>query len=135
MTRLSGYAADTSVPVERSRAEIENVLKKYGCDAFVSGWSPDGAMIQFAYRGRSAKVAIPYPKEHSQAKLERAQRQRWRILLLLVKAQLESVRCGLQSFEEAFLPWMLLLDGSTVAETMIPQLPPAKERPRLEGRR
>lgn len=80
-------------------------------------------MVQFAYRGRSVKITVPYPQAPSEAKALQAQRQRWRILLLLVKAQIEAVECGLMKFDEAFLPWMLLRDGSTVYETMLPQLP------------
>lgn len=116
----SRYAAKTQVPVTRSKAELEQVLIRYGCDAFVAGWNQENAMVQFSYQGRNVKVIVPYPKEAS----ERVQRQRWRILLLLVKAQLEAVECGLMKFEEAFLPWMVLKGGATVYETMLPQLPP-----------
>ena len=49
--------------------------------------------------------------------------------MLLVKAQLEAIECGLMKFEEAFLPWMVLKDGKTVMETMVPQLPPAAHEP------
>lgn len=133
---MSRYAADTKVPVIQSRAEIERTLVRYGCDAFVSGWSGDGAMVQFGYKGRNVKVSVPYPKNVSGAKYDKAQRQRWRVLLLLVKAQLEAVESGLMPFEEAFLAWMVLQDGKTVMETMLPQLPPAVVPLRLkDGRR
>lgn len=125
----SRYAAHTKVPIERSRAEIERVLAKYGCDAFVSGWSNEGAIIQFSHKGRSVRISVPYDNENR----ERAERQRWRILLLLVKAQLEAVECGLLKFEEAFLPWMVLKSGATVYETMLPQLPAEAATLRLKG--
>jgi hypothetical protein len=120
---MSRYARRTEVPVTRSKAELEHVLLKYGCDAFVSGWNQENAMVQFSYQGRSVKVVVPYPKDCD----EREQRQRWRILLLLVKAQLEAVECGLMKFEEAFLPWMLLKNGATVYEVMAPELPAPKQ--------
>lgn len=123
----SHYAKDTKVPVDRSRGEIEHVLRKYGCTAFAFGWQIGAeAMIQFEYRGRNVKLTIAATKgAFGQAARERAERQRWRVLVLLVKAQIEAVENGLWSFEEAFLPWMLLGDGSTVAQKMLPQLPAA----------
>lgn len=126
------YAEATKVPIERSRAEIERVLQKYGCDAFAFGWSQTGAMVQFGYKGRQVKLDIDVPKGEDVREQRRA-RQRWRILLLLIKAQIEAVEIGLMSFEEAFLPWMLLENGSTVAQYMIPQLPAPKEAPRLKA--
>jgi hypothetical protein len=118
----SRYARDTKVPVTRSKAELEHVLTRYGCDAFVSGWNQENAMVQFSYQGRNVKVIVPYPKDAN----ERDQRQRWRILLLLVKAQLEAVECGLMKFEEAFLPWMVLKNGLTAYEVMAPEIPAPK---------
>lgn len=44
---MSRYAADTSVSVERSKAEIEKTLTRYGASAFAYGWEGDEAMIQF----------------------------------------------------------------------------------------
>lgn len=85
-------------------------------------------MVQFAYKGRNVMITVPYPKDSN----ERAQRQRWRILLLLVKAQIEAVECGLMKFEEAFLPWMVLKDGSTVFQRMLPELPAPSEVRRLK---
>jgi hypothetical protein len=32
------YAVGTSVPVDRSKAEIERLLIRYGADHFASGW-------------------------------------------------------------------------------------------------
>jgi hypothetical protein len=128
----SRYAKDTQVPVANSRAEVERVLIRYGCDAFVSGWSNEGAMVQFGYKGRNVKISVPYPANVAGKKFEQAQRQRWRVLLLLVKAQIEAVECGLVKFEEAFLPWIVLKDGSTVYQYVQPQLPAGTDRPRLK---
>lgn len=128
----SRYAQDTKVPVARSRAEIEETLQRYGCDAFAFGWSPQGAMVQFGYKGRAIKLDVPVPNGDG-VKEQRLARQRWRILLLLIKANIEAVEIGLVTFEQAFLSWMLLADGSTVAQKMIPQLPEPKETPRLRA--
>jgi hypothetical protein len=47
---------------------------------------------------------------------ERACRQRWRALGLVIKAKLESVESGIETFEKAFMPYLLLPDGKIVAE-------------------
>lgn len=125
----SKFAEKTRVPVTQSKAELERVLVRYGCDAFVSGWSQESAMVQFSYMGRNVQITVPYPKDAD----DRVQRQRWRVLLLLVKAQIESVECGLMKFEEAFLPWLVLKSGTTVYQTMLPELPTPSERPRLKA--
>ena len=46
------YAEGTEVPVERSRAEVERLLTRYGASEFMSGWSVNGrAMIAFRAKG------------------------------------------------------------------------------------
>ena len=127
------YAADTRVTTDKSRMEIERTLVRYGCIECVSGWNPDGAFFQFMFKGRSVMMRVPYTIARGQPErqVDQAKRQRWRVLLLLVKANLEAVECGLVPFEVAFLPWMLLQDGQTVAERMVPQLPPVKDVPKL----
>lgn len=133
---MSRYASQTSVPVTRSREEIETVLRRYGCTAFAFGWSnTGGAMIQFEFHGRNVKLDIKLPpgKPESVA-FQREERRRWRVLVLWVKAQLEAIESSLVTFEEVFLPWTLLSDGSTVAQSLEVQklLPPAMpEKPRL----
>lgn len=112
------FAALTKVPVERSRSEIETTLRRYGCTAFAFGWSHQAAMIQFEHRGRAIKLEIlPPPGRSESVVYQREERRRWRVLLLWVKAQLEAIESKLVTFEEVFLPWTLLADGSTVAQS------------------
>lgn len=47
---MSRYAEGTDVPVERSKAQIEEILRRYGASAFASGWDKQHAML--AERGR-----------------------------------------------------------------------------------
>lgn len=58
---------------------------------------------------------------------EQAVRQRWRALALMVKAKLEAVEAEIATFEEEFLAHIVLPDGSTVGQTMIPQVAVAYE--------
>lgn len=130
------YAADTSVPVERSRAELETIIRRYGADAFVSGWDGAGATIGFRLRGRFIRIALPLPSDadfgrtptgrtrHARAAIdaarEQAHRQRWRALVLVVKAKLEAVIAGVSTVEQEFLAWTLLPDGRTVGDAVAP---------------
>lgn len=128
---MSVFAATTSVPVERSRAEIEATLKRYGCAEFAYYEQPNGAAIMFKLRGHAFRLEVPFPPApasdaRGQARLQdrRAQeiRQRWRVLLLLLKAKLESCECGLTRFEDEFLGSMLLPGNRTVAQALEGQL-------------
>lgn len=52
------YASDTSVPVERSRGEIERLCMKYGCIQFMSGidYEKLNARVQFKAKDRKSVV-------------------------------------------------------------------------------
>lgn len=53
------YAKDTSVPVDRSKAEIERILIRYGADGFMYGWEGNSAMILFRVRGKMLRFVLP----------------------------------------------------------------------------
>uniref|UniRef100_A0A6M3L2P3 Uncharacterized protein n=1 Tax=viral metagenome TaxID=1070528 RepID=A0A6M3L2P3_9ZZZZ len=141
---MSRYAQNTSVPVERSRAEIESILQRYGASQFVSGWSMEGepkATIQFRLGTRVIRFLLPLPDPKSeeftrtparrnrrspaeaQAAWEQACRQRWRALALAIKAKLEAVEAGISEFESEFLAHIVDPKiGRTVGEVIRPQL-------------
>jgi len=118
------YAERTQVPVSKSRTEIEKALAKYGADAFGFGWEGDRSVIQFRADGRYVRFTVQMPnrEQMTQARFEQAERQRWRALLLVVKAKLESVEAGIETFEEAFLAHVVMPDGTVVKEWLGPQL-------------
>lgn len=123
------YAENTRVPVTRSKAQIEETLTRYGIEEFGFGVSPRGSGILFKKDGRCYKLNVPNPdrnKFNYNTQYEQAIRQRWRILLLSLKAKLEEVEAGLTSFEDQFLAYMALPDGSTVGDFM--KLPENLER-------
>lgn len=122
---MSKYAKNTKVPIGRSRIEIEKVLKRYGIDNFFFGTSPRGDGIGFNYNGRTIKFGIPLPKREDfkatntgGQDFKRAMRQRYRVLVIALKAKLEMVDIGLTTFEEEFLAQTCLADGNTVSEFM-----------------
>lgn len=131
------YAAETKVPVEGSRRELEQVLARYGATAFSYGYDQDQAVVMFAAHDRHVRfvMLIPPVSEWAytatgqarspasrDAAREKALRQRWRALVLVVKAKLEAVESGLVSFEQEFLAHVVLPDGSTVGQWATPQL-------------
>ncbi len=118
---MARYAKNTTVSIPRSKAQIEETLLRYGIEEFGIGVSPRGAGIIFKNEGKVYKINVPEPPRYeytSDSKYEQARRQRWRILLLSIKAKLEEIEAGLKSFEDQFLADMALPDGSTVGDFM-----------------
>jgi len=132
------YAQNTSVSSEKSKAEIERMLTRYGATSFASGWQNDQAVIQFHMSERRIKFVLPLPsraaKEFTHSKRgprsendayklwEKATRQRWRALALVIKAKMEAVECGISEFESEFLSNIVMPDGKTVAEHARPMI-------------
>ena len=105
------YASRTEVTVDRSRAEIEKTLKRYGADRFAYFTETDRAIIVFEARDRRIRFDLPLGKISEQLTMTR-----WRALLLCIKAKLESVDSKIETFEEAFLAHVVLPDGMTVMQ-------------------
>ncbi len=129
------YAAGTEVSSERSRAEIERTLRRYGATNFVYGWDRAHALLGFTAEGRQVRfmLRMPDPRDEEFTRTptgktrsataaaqayEQAVRQRWRALSLVVKAKLEAVQIGLVTFQDEFLAHIVLPDGRTVADTV-----------------
>lgn len=133
------YANSTEVPSDRSRLEIERTLARYGADRFAYGWNQNDAMIGFETRGRQIKFVLPLPDRDSReftrtptgqtrassaanAAFEQSVRQRWRALALVIKAKLEAVEAGIVTFEDEFSMHMVLPNGQTVREIVLPAI-------------
>lgn len=144
---MSGrYARDTDVSVSKSQGEIQDLLRRYGADQFLSGWDDEAgiALIGFRMRGRQVKFRLVMPKreefrytpsqgyerspENISKAHEQAMRQRWRALKLVIQAKLEAVEVGITDFESEFLANIVLSDGRTYGEFAIPQIDAMYER-------
>lgn len=139
---MSEYAARTIVSVEKSRAEIEGILRRYGASGFLSGWDEHQAFIAFKMQDRQVKFVLPIPNPADEAYTlaktryglqqrsaeaahkiwEQDCRQRWRALALVIKAKLEAISAGISVFENEFLAHIVLPDGRTVAEHVLPAI-------------
>jgi hypothetical protein len=114
------YAAQTSVSVEKSRAEIERTLVRYGATKYAFFSEQTRALIGFEIRLKSYGSVRT---NEARLKLwEQACRQRWRALALAIKAKLEWVETGIVTVEEEFLPYIVTASGKTVAEMILPDL-------------
>jgi hypothetical protein len=112
-------------------------LARYGADRFGYMSGPDEALIAFEMNGRRYAFRLPMPTRESVAltpmgkqrslsaideALAQEQRQRWRALLLIIKAKLEAVDSGIVSLEDEFLAQTVLHTGQTVGDYIKPQL-------------
>lgn len=134
------YAEDTIVPTERSRMEIETILKRYKASHFGYATSPTGARVAFVLNNRHIRFELPLPDKNLrefthtpqrniqrsadawEAVWDQACRQRWRALALVIKAKLEAVDTGITTLEDEFLAHTVLPDGSTMGEWAKPQI-------------
>jgi hypothetical protein len=141
---MGKFAEGTEVPVEKSRAEIEKILIRYGADQFMSGWREGAAMIAFRAKGRHLKFFLPLAAvtdeefrrdgrgsvrgpQQRQAAWEQSCRERWRALCLCIKAKLEAVETGISTFESEFMANIVLPNGQTMGEHAAPLIAKAYE--------
>lgn len=150
------YAEDTSVSIGKSRGEIDDTLRRWGCqqiqwtDDYTKGrarlqflWEHDGTpyvarfdlelpseeeLRERAIDGRSGK-----PSESKLRKLMDARgRPEYRQLALWIKACLNAVEAGIIDPEAVFLPWLVGKDGRTVGEVALPNLKRLASGPALK---
>jgi hypothetical protein len=147
---MAKYASNTAVSVEKSRAEIETILSRYGASTFAYMQNSTQAVIMFEASGRRIKFVLPLPDrnakefthgrrgnsvilhlrspEAAHSAWEQACRQKWRALALAIKAKLEAVDSKIATFEEEFLAYVVLPDGQTVGQYVRPQLQESYEK-------
>lgn len=134
------YAEGTQVSSESSKAEIERVLMRYGAESFMYATDRTRAAIQFRVHEKMVRIVVPLPdrdadefrltpsrawersKKDWDNAYEQAVRQRWRALKLVVQAKLEAIDAGIATFDDEFLAYMVLPDGSRYGEWAAPQL-------------
>lgn len=143
---MGRFAAQTTVPVERSRAEIEETLRRYNATEFHSGWRAESAMIAFRLENLFIRFVLPLPSRtekrftHKRDRFGREQRrtnqmtsreydqevrQRWRALLLTIKAKLEAVECQISTLEREFLAFIVLPNEMTIGDWLSYEVLPA----------
>lgn len=134
---MSQYAERTAVSSEKSRADIEKTLTRYGASGFMYGWSNDVATVAFEMAGRRVMFRLHLPARDkfsetengrkrtaasAESAYEQSVRQRWRALALVIKAKLEAVESGITVFEEEFMAHIVLPGGETIGQRILPRI-------------
>jgi len=141
--------ADTKVSIERSREEIDHLLKKFGCKGIQWTWIDNSEILRFIHEfdykgvnyGVGYEIILPemgikrgrgYDKT-----LVRNDQQAYRITFYTIKAKLTSVESGLETFENVFMSNIMykLPDGRVqkVGDIIIDQITKIKPIDLLES--
>ena len=115
MARKRRYAQNTTVPIERSQAAIRKLLDRVDADQFMFGG--DGSRIVIGFRAHDRYVRIDLPIEDDKPQTER---MKWRHAVLYITARVTEIQNEMLSFDEAFLPNLVLPDGSTFRDLALP---------------
>lgn len=135
------YAKGTKTSIENTEAQIKTMLRRVGADAVAMFEERTRAVVAFHLDGRAIQFRLPLPsRDAPQFTMRRvnqhsafspnapdaadrlwvqACRERWRALHLCIKAKLESVEQGIETFDEAFLAHIQMPDGETVGDKVI----------------
>lgn len=129
---MSKYASDTSVSPERSIEEIRQTILRFGANDFTFVIGSKEVEINFSMKNRIVRFRVQLPPMADYARTpgrrvqrsaleqqkawNQAIRQRHRALLLVIKAKLEAVESGIETFDEAFMAHIALPNGDTVGE-------------------
>lgn len=144
------FAEGTSVPASRSQAEIRDLITRYGADGFAFAEWGERARIEFKAHGRRCRFELPMPDAEDARFAKRGHGRRssaertndayaaevrrlWRCLVLCIKSKLEVVETGMAIFEEEFLANIVLPDGRTAGEHVVPAIATAYESGRVAG--
>lgn len=148
------YAEKTTVPIQRSQQEIENLIRVHGGTHFTRGETPTKVWLAFRHGGetnwRAVKFQIPSPNpkdrrfthvlprgyafeqqrtaKQAQEAFDQEMRRNWRALLLVIKAKFEAVESKVENFESAFMAEIVMPDGRTIAETLGAQIEESYQR-------
>lgn len=129
------YAKNTTISVEDSQADIQNLLRKHGATKFGIDYNHNAVL--FELNKRSIRINLPMPvrddysitlagQKRNDAQIDKmydqAVKQKWRALLLIIRAKLEAIESGITTMEDQFLSYMLLPNGQLLGDYIKPQL-------------
>lgn len=118
------YAAGTSVPVRKSRMEIEDMLTRHRASRTFTIQEEGLAIVGFVVDNRAVQFELALPRRDefsgnkrgltSEARWEQACREKWRALVLALKSKFVSIETGIETTEQAFLAHIVLPNKQTV---------------------
>lgn len=123
------YANRTKVSTGKSLDEIKKKLTASGANSFMSGEMDGVIIVAFTIDGMAVKMQVPMPPSYSSdataatmKSYDQICRTKWRCLLLVIKAKIEAIESGIETFEQAFFPYFLAPNGRTLEENLLPAL-------------
>ena len=137
---MSRYARNTTVATDRSIGELKKIVQNYGGGDFAYVERVDMAIVAFKMNKRTLQYKIDLPPRddrkytHTESRgserhssdarklWEKDCRQKWRVLVLLVKATFEAIENDLMSFDQAFMSSIVLKNGQTLGDRFLPEL-------------
>jgi hypothetical protein len=128
---MTEYAPNTKVDVATTKHDIGREITRFGGSLLnIDDTSvPGRAVIMFKSNHatpRYLRKTLPYPVG---AGREQERRSLWRGLLLSIKGKFVSVQDNIETFDQAFMAWIIGADGKTLYEKAleIGLLPPPEE--------
>lgn len=127
-----------TIPYEKAAAggralqQLQRDLEKFGCQSF--GHMIDGekgaTIVQFRWHGRTISLEASWkgyctallksrPSMNRDKALDQAKISVCSVLRDWVKGQMTAIECGVMSFDEAFMPHILLSDGRRVIDKVV----------------
>lgn len=100
------------------------MLKRCGAAKFGYMSGETGDQIAFNLHGRLYRMTLPLADQNDQ----QAVRSAWRALVLQIKARLVAVESGITTVEREFLGDVVLANGHTAHEWLLPQLESNQKR-------
>jgi len=134
---MGQYASSTTVSPEKTQNDIRETLRKYGAGKFGIMEDADRVYVMFEFERLMIQITVDLPKKENFSKTDtgrsrktsiaddaynQAVRQRWRALLLAIKAKLEAVESGISTVEKEFLAFVILPNGKSLGDSLIPEL-------------
>lgn len=133
------YAATTHVSTERSQAEIQQTLRKYGASRFGVMEDENGAHVLFAFANLNIQMSVPLPNrtddeftktptgkprsiDQQRDAYDQKVKAQWRALMLAIKSKLVSIKTGVSTVEKEFMAWVVMSDGKTLGDYVMPHL-------------
>lgn len=126
---MGRYAENTTVPVERSRAEMIATLGRFGVKKFGWDMQDDADVLFFEINGRGYRMLIVRPlakdlnigpRTDVKTALEKEWQRRWRANAMMLKMRLEFAESGDSTAEHELLPYLLMQGGKeTLAEAVL----------------
>lgn len=132
-----GFAEGTDVSVDRSRTEIERMLRKEGATRIATMWESDYSMVVFESHGLRVRFEVHTPPladfqftekgrkrdpRAMAAARESEERRLWRALAIVIKAKFEAVNSKVSEFRDEFLANIVLPNNETIGDWLLPQI-------------